>query len=71
MQGSGTKLATDVNVKTINFSFTDDQLKQGLTSGLIVDNTVPTPAQPMRLRVVVQDKTSGAGGSVRIPIGSK
>jgi len=71
MQGSGTKLATDVNVKTINFSFTDDQLKQGLTSGLIVDNTVPTPAQPMRLRVVVQDKTSGAGGSVRIPISSK
>ena len=71
MQGSGSKLATDVNVKTINFSFTDDQLKQGLTSGLIVDNTVPTPAQPMRLRVVVQDKSSGAGGSVRIPIGPK
>jgi hypothetical protein len=68
MQGSGNKLATDVNVKTINLSLTDDQLKQGYAAGLIVDNTVPSPAQPMRLRVVVQDKTSGAGGSVRIPI---
>jgi len=68
LQGAGNKLTTDVNVKTINLSLTDDQLKQGLTSGLIVDNTVPSPAQPMRLRVVVQDKTSGAGGSVRIPI---
>ncbi len=71
MQGSGPKLTTNVNVKTINLSLTDDQLKQGLSAGLIVDNTVPTPAQPMRLRVVVQDKTSGAGGSVRIPIGGK
>ena len=68
MQGAGNKLTTEVNVKTINISFTDDQLKQGLAAGLIVDNTVPSPAQPMRLRVVVQDKTSGAGGSVRIPI---
>jgi VWFA-related protein len=68
MQGSGNKLITDVNVKTINLSLTDDQLKQGYAAGLIVDNTVPSPAQPMRLRVVVQDKTSGAGGSVRIPI---
>jgi VWFA-related protein len=71
MQGAGNKLATDVNVKTINLSLTDAQLKQGLAAGLIVDNTVPTPAQPMRLRVVVQDKNSGAGGSVRIPIGPK
>jgi len=68
LQGAGNKLTTDVNVKTINISFTDDQLKQGLAAGLVVDNTVPSPSQPMRLRVVVQDKTSGAGGSVRIPI---
>ena len=50
-------------------NLTDDQFKQGLTSGLIVDSAAPTPAQPGKLRVVVQDKTSGAAGSVRIPIG--
>ena len=50
-------------------SLTDDQLKKGLAGGLIVDSAAPTPAQPSRLRVVVQDKASGAAGSVRIPIG--
>jgi hypothetical protein len=47
---------------------TDEQLKQGLGSGLIIDSAAPTPAQPSRLRVVVQDKSSGSAGSVRIPI---
>lgn len=60
--------SSDISVKAINLSFTDDQLKQALTSGLIVNNTVPSPAQPMTLRVVVQDKISGASGSVRVPI---
>jgi VWFA-related protein len=68
MQGSGKQLSSDVSVKTIPLSLSDDQLKQGLTAGLVIDNTVPSPTQPMRLRVVVQDKTSGAGGSVRLPI---
>jgi hypothetical protein len=58
-----------VNVKTINVDLTDAQLKQAFAGGLDIDNTVPTPAQPSRLRVVVQDKVSGAAGSVRIPIG--
>jgi VWFA-related protein len=71
LQGSGKQQSSDVSVKTIPLSLSDDQLKQGLRAGLIIDNTVPTPAQPMKLRVVVQDKISGAGGSVRIPIGPK
>jgi len=71
LQGPG-KQTSEVNVKTINLPpLSDDQLKQALTAGLVVDNTVPTPTQPMKLRVVVQDKTSGASGSVRIPIGPK
>ena len=28
----------------------------------------PDPGQPARLRVVIQDKTSGLAGSVRIPL---
>ena len=71
LQGPG-KQTSEVNVKTINLPpLSDDQLKQALTAGLVIDNTVPTPTQPMKLRVVVQDKTSGASGSVRIPIGPK
>jgi len=71
LQGSGRIPSTDVNVKTIPLSLSDDQLKQALTAGLVIDNTVPTPPQAMKLRVVVQDKLSGASGSVRIPIGPK
>src|SRR5579871_560149 len=57
-----------VSNKTVNLSFTDEQLQQALRAGLIVDNTVPSPAQPARLRVVVEDKGSGSAGSVRVPL---
>ena len=71
LQGSGRQQSSDVNVKTINLSLTDDQLKQGLSAGLVIDNTIPSPAASMKLRVVVQDKIGGTAGSVRIPIGPK
>jgi hypothetical protein len=58
-------------VKTIPLTLSDDQLKQALAAGLVIDNTVPTPPQPMKLRVVIQDKLSGNSGSVRLPIGPK
>jgi VWFA-related protein len=63
---------SNVSVKTINLpEFTEDQLKQALAAGLDIDNTVPSPSQAAKLRIVVQDKVSGAAGSVRIPIGPK
>jgi activator of HSP90 ATPase len=69
---TGPRAGSNVSVKTINLpEFTEDQLKQVLTAGLDINNTVPTPPQPAKLRVVVQDKVSGAAGSVRIPIGPK
>jgi VWFA-related protein len=57
-----------VSNKTVNLSFTDEQLQQALRAGLIVDNTIPSPAQPARLRIVVEDKGSGSAGSVRVPL---
>jgi hypothetical protein len=60
-----------ISNKTMNLSLTDAQLKQGLVAGLDVDNTVPSPTQPTHLRIVVQDKASGAAGSVRIPLSPK
>ena len=56
---------------TTAHNLTDAQLKQGLTAGLDVDNTVPAPTQPSHLRVVVLDKSSGSAGSVRIPLAPK
>ncbi len=71
LQEANGQPSTDVSVKTLNLSLTDDQLKQALAGGLLVSNTVPSPAKPMVLRVVVQDKVSGAAGSVRLPIAPK
>jgi VWFA-related protein len=71
MQGSGRTQSSEVSVKTIPLTLSDDQLKQALAAGLVIDNTVPTPPQPMKLRVVIQDKLSGNSGSVRLPIGPK
>ncbi len=58
-------------VSPTNISLTDDQLRKGLTAGLIVDNTIPAPDKAATLRVVVQDKATGAAGSVRVPLPSK
>ncbi|HEY4363381.1 MAG TPA: VWA domain-containing protein [Bryobacteraceae bacterium] len=65
----------DMNGKATNavtvptpLNFSDEQLKKGLVSGMIIDSSAPAPAQPGRLRIVILDKTSGAAGSVRIPI---
>lgn len=63
-----------VAVSPTNLSLTDQQLQKGLNAasgGLIVDNTVPAPAKATTLRVVVQDKGTGAAGSVRIPLPAK
>jgi VWFA-related protein len=69
--GKPDALSNKVSSKTMNLSLTDAQLKQGLTAGLDVDNSVPAPTQPTHLRVVVQDKSSGVAGSVRIPLSPK
>jgi hypothetical protein len=60
--------APGVSNKPMSLSLNDDQLKQALSAGLIVDNTVPTPAKAVQLRIVVQDKASGPAGSLRLPL---
>ena len=69
---TGGKLSSNVNVKAIQLpDLTTDQLKQAFAAGLDIDNTVPSPSAPGMLRVIVQDKASGAAGTVRIPIAPK
>ena len=62
---------SSVSVKPISLNLTEDQMKQALIQGIVIDNTVPSPEKDSQLRVVVQDKTRGTAGSVRIPIGPK
>lgn len=53
--------------QTINLNLTDAQFNQALSNGMVVDSAIDTRNQPVPLRAVVRDKTSGAAGSVRIP----
>jgi VWFA-related protein len=60
-----------VSVSPKTLSLSDDQLRQGMAGGVTIDNTVPAPDKTATLRVVIQDKSSGEAGSVRIPLPGK
>ncbi len=60
-----------VSISPNNLSLTDEQLKQGLVGGVVIDNTVPAPDKAATLRIVVQDKGDGEAGSIRIPLPGK
>jgi VWFA-related protein len=54
--------------QTINLNFTNDQLSQATSSGLVVGSAIDTKKQPVRLRAVVRDRVSGAAGAVLITV---
>jgi VWFA-related protein len=54
--------------QTINLNFSNDQLSQAASSGLIVGSAIDTKKQAVKLRAVVRDRTSGAAGAVVIPV---
>ena len=56
---------------TRKIAIPDDQLAAALEAGIVVDVSVDLPAPTGELRVVVQDDATGAGGSVRVPLGRK
>ena len=60
--------APPVSNKPMTLTLTDDQYKQALAAGLLVDNSIPSPTKPVILRVAVQDKGTGQAGSVRVPL---
>jgi len=60
-----------VSVSPNTLNLTDEQLKQGLVGGVVIDNTVPAPDKAATLRIVVQDKGNGEAGSIRIPLPGK
>jgi len=47
----------------------EDQLAAALEAGIVFDVSVGLPGPTGDLRVVVQDDATGAGGSVRVPLG--
>jgi hypothetical protein len=56
---------------TRKIAIPDDQLAAALDAGIVVEVPIGVPAPTGDLRVVVQDDATGAGGSVRVPLGKK
>lgn len=49
----------------------EDQLAIALTKGFAIDHAIEWQGKPSELRIVVEDKASGAAGSLRISLGKK
>ncbi len=56
---------------TRKIAIPDNQLAAALETGIVVDVSVALAVPAGDLRVVVQDDATGAGGSVRVPLGKK
>jgi VWFA-related protein len=61
--------AKSVRTITRKIDIAEEQMADALAAGVIVDNSLPVEAASREIRVVAQDRASGAAGSVRIPIG--
>jgi len=57
--------------ETIRINLTEDRLRQTLNDGFVLRRAIDSGGQSGELRVVVQDRSTGSIGSVRIPIVSK
>ena len=68
--GTHHSLALDFkgSYETIVISLTEDRLRQTLKDGFVFRR--PMSSQPGELRVVIQDRSTGYIGSVRVPIGT-
>ncbi len=65
-EGSG-----NVETKTIKIDIPDDQFAAFLEKGIATVQSVDTTSGAQALRVVVRDRTTGAAGSVRLPVARK
>ena len=49
----------------------EDQLATALEKGIVIDHSIEWQGKASDLRVVVEDKATGAAGSLRVPLGKK
>jgi len=66
IEGSRTARTMTTNVK-----IPEDQLAAALEKGIVVNDSIAPDGQAGELRIVVQDRATGAAGSVRVPLGKR
>jgi hypothetical protein len=55
----------------ILISLTEDRLRETLRDGFVMRRQIDSGGQRGELRVVVQDRSTGSIGSIRVPIGTE
>jgi hypothetical protein len=65
--GVGVEGVAGGNVETFNVKWTNDEYQGALKQGLIVGKSIQTDGKSGIFNVVVQDKASGAVGSIKVP----
>ncbi len=58
-------------LETVTIRLTDQQLRDRLTTGLVLPLSIPPGDRTGSLRIVIQDATNGAAGSLRLSLGGK
>jgi VWFA-related protein len=66
---SGGITATDPVIQTLPINLTEAELQAKRASGLAVDESVSAGGKSGSLRIVIQDTSNGAVGSLRVPLG--
>jgi hypothetical protein len=56
---------------TRSLEIPDKQLAAALQRGIVVDDSIGVDGQTGELRIVAQDRATGAAGSLRVPLGNK
>jgi VWFA-related protein len=57
--------------ETIRISLTEARLRETLRDGFVLEREIDSSGSAGELRIVVQDRSTGSIGSVRVPIGSE
>ena len=57
--------------ETIRISLTEERLRETLRDGFTMRREIDPSGSSGELRIVVQDRSTGSIGSVRVPIGSE
>jgi len=57
--------------ETIRISLTEERLRETLRDGFVLEREIDSRGSVGELRIVVQDRSTGSIGSVRVPIGSE
>jgi hypothetical protein len=67
----GVITATTPVLETVSIRFTDEQLRDRLTNGLVLPLSIHPDDRNSSLRIVIQDAANGAAGSLRVSLGGK